>query len=173
MEDDPRRASATASSQRGDRHQDGDSRQIQQWTDLHAEARIGKDVARSPAHVLQTEPGDGLSGRPSSMPDDLRRTAAAQYAANRIAVDQIAVDQIAVDQVAADQIAVDQVAVSQNGRDRFQRVPAWTAILHLPGAPDAKACHFQTVSAAETPVEVETPGVPPLAEPLAGGGAAV
>jgi hypothetical protein len=120
--DDWNRASSTASSRTDDRHQDGDSWQIRQSADLDGEVLIQTEpgAVRSGTGVRQIERVDVRYGRPSSMPDGLRRTAVGQNAAVRIA---------------AGQVAAGQGAVSRTGRDRFQRVPAWDGNLPLPGAP--------------------------------------
>ena len=127
----------------GDRHRDGDFRQIHPSVDPDAEVLIQTvpDVVRGAAGVPQTEPEDGWCGRPSSMPDGLRRTAATPNAA----------DQNAGRRNVADRIFADLVAKIRNGRGRFQHVRAWGEILRRLGVAVAKVDQSQIVSSAETP----------------------
>lgn len=153
--DDRNRVSSTASSRRGERHQDGDSLQIHRSADLDVPSRVQTvpGAVRTWAGVPQIEPRDGRFDRPSSMPDGLRRTVAGQNV---------------VSQNAVDRIAEDPVAMNRNGRDRFQRDPTWDGSLHLQFASDAKGGHFQTVSSAEIRVAVRTQADRGITEQLAG-----
>jgi hypothetical protein len=138
----------------GDRHRDGDSRQIHRSVDPDAEVLIQTvpDVVRSAAGVPQTDLADGWYGRPFSMPDGLRGSVASLNAGARRDV---------ADRIFADRIDSCQVAASRIGRDQFLRVPVWDGVLRLPGE-GAKVGQSQIVSSAETPDVAETPAVPTL-----------
>ena len=85
----------------------------------------------------------GRYGRPSSMPDGLRR-------------------------IVAGPIAVGRAGMHRNERVRFRHVLVWDGILRLPGAPGAWADHFRIASSAEIPGEVEKMVVPRLGKEVAG-----
>jgi len=155
------RASSTASSRRGVRCQDGDSPQIHQSADLDAEVliQILPDAVRSAAGVPQTEPVDGRCDRPSSMPDGLRRTAAAP---NVVALN-------VASQNAVDQISLGQGAMSRTGRVRFERLLGVDGSFRFLVASGAKAGHFQIASSAETRVAAKTEAVRQPAERLVDG----
>jgi len=155
------RASSTASSRTGARCQYGDSPQIHRSADPDAEVliRILPDAVRSAAGVPQTEPVDGWCDRPSSMPGDPRRTAAAPNVAALNVASQNAVDQI----------SLGQGAMSRTGRVRFERLLGEDGSFHFPVASDAQVGHFQIASGAEIRVAAKTEAVRQPAERLVDG----
>jgi len=134
----------------GDRHRDGDSRQIHRSVDRDAEVLIQTvpDVVRSAAGVPQTDLADGWYGRPFSMPDGLRGSVASLNAGARRDV--------------ADRIFADLVAKIRNERGLFQLGLAWGEILRPPGVTVPTVDQSQIVASPETLDAAETPAVPIL-----------
>jgi hypothetical protein len=157
--DERNRASSTASSRRGERHQDGDSPQIHPSAALDAEEliRILPDPVRSASGVPQTEPLDGRCDRPSSMSGGPRRTAPAP---NVVALN-------VASQNPVDQISLGQGVVSRNGWGRIGRLRFGDGTLRRQVASGAKVGQFQTPSSAEIRGAAKTEAVRLQAERLA------
>jgi len=122
-------------------------RRIPRWVALDAAVliQIVPGAVRSAVGVHQTEIEAGRYGRPSSKLDGLRR--------------------IAAELIEVGPIAVGPAGMYRNELRRFRHVLAWHGILRLPGA---WADHFQIVSSAEIPGEVEKMVVRRLGMRLAG-----
>src|SRR6201998_2181664 len=163
MGDVQSRTSSTASSQRADCLQAGESRQIRRQGDSHAPGLVQTvwEVVRTVLAVPQTEPVDGRYGHPSSMPDERR-----QPAADRNVAGWNAADQSATNQVVTQRAALNRTVPGLLPRI-LARTQVWDGIPQRAGVQFAQGGRFQTTSSAEIRFALQMAAVPQRAEQLA------
>src|SRR6201998_166570 len=151
MGDVQSRTSSTASSQRADCLQDGESRQIRRQGDPHAPVLIQTvlDVVQNVLAVPQPEPVDGRYGHPSSMPDERRQTAADRNVAGWNAADQSATNQVVTQRAALNRTVPGLLPRI------LARTQVWDGIPQRAGVPFAQGGRLQTTSSSVIRLVVE------------------